>query len=920
MVQNTRYKMRVVIGIVIGLLQSSTVVEGAKETASKEPPPFFLQDAQDGMCLSGSTFKRCGIDTLFYVVGSPGLYQIHKRNYDLSEEDDVTSSSLSLLKKDETESELCLSKKNCDSYAEIEDLQLTKCTHCGSKQWNILGDANTGYILTENEGKTCLKREKGSLKAQTIPCDTKDVQFINMNLQFANKDDLELMQSSAARFIAAAGDGDLDKVKKYLDQVETVDVRDWDKLTALIPASTGGHLDVVKFLLENGADVNASDKDGITALMEASVMGHVHVVEYLIQNGAQVDEISTSSVTALWLASGEGRTEVVDYLLQQMADISAARGDGISAFMNACMNGHAKTVKALLTHGADILATDKEGLNALAATAEKGSLEVAKILIEDFKNKFDDPDKIHEFVNHASATGFTPLIVATAHSRTSIVEYLLAEFKIDVDYAQPETGVTALMYAAAGGAIDIVKILVQHGANVNHLHSNEASALFEASTAGKPDVVKFLIENGAQAEIVDKDNVSALMSAASVGNSEICFALLDKVKTVLTDKEEFVTFLNRMSHSGGSAVMFAAASGKADIATYFIEHGANYDQQSGATPAYLENLAKAIEEGTVPEGQERHVEGVTGVHVGAQHGFLELMQVFLDAGAKLDVKDAEDRLPLHLAIKGNHGDCAIALVRAGADPNTPYVDDDGDAHNLLMDAIIVENEEYAVLLIEKGADLYYQDDKDVTTLLQASHRGMLNVVSAILDKYDEASKPNFLNIPSKDGVTPLIAASSEGHVTVVERLLQESSIDVNQRDKDGTTSIMAAAAKGHVENVSKLISSKADVNLQNIDGHTALMFAYNGKTQVETLWERYTQYIAENAASEKNDGGTGPIIQEALSNHTKIVEMLMSAGADEKLKDKEGHAAVDFDFHSDLDADVVKQEKKVLEDSSKNEL
>merc|ERR1711862_171473 len=289
-------------------------------------------------------------------------------------------------------------------------------------------------------------------------------------------------------------------------------------------------------------------------------------------------------------------------------------------------------------------------------------------------------------------------------------------------------------------------------------------------------------------------------------------------------------------------------------------------------------------------------------------------------GAKLDVKDAEGRLPLHLAIKGNHGDAAIALVRAGADPNTPYIDDDGEAHNLLMDAIIVENEEYALLLIEKGAYLYYQDEKDVTTLLQASHRGLVNIVSAILEKHDEDSNPGFLNMPSKDGVTPLIAASSEGHVPVVERLLQESSVDVNQRDKDGTTSVMAAAARGHVENVSFLIASKADVNLQNMDGHTALMFAYNGKTQVETLWERYTQYIAENSAADKSDGGTGPIIQEALQNHTKIVQMLVSVGANEKLKDKEGHVAKDFDFHSDLDADVVKQERKVSEDSIKNEL
>jgi hypothetical protein len=36
------------------------------------PPPFFLQDPVDSLCLAGEEFKRCSIDTLFYVMGSPG--------------------------------------------------------------------------------------------------------------------------------------------------------------------------------------------------------------------------------------------------------------------------------------------------------------------------------------------------------------------------------------------------------------------------------------------------------------------------------------------------------------------------------------------------------------------------------------------------------------------------------------------------------------------------------------------------------------------------------------------------------------------------------------------------------------------------------------------------------------------------------
>ena len=42
-------------------------------TKAQGPPPFFLQDPSDSLCLAGDEFKRCSIDTLFFVVGQPGM-------------------------------------------------------------------------------------------------------------------------------------------------------------------------------------------------------------------------------------------------------------------------------------------------------------------------------------------------------------------------------------------------------------------------------------------------------------------------------------------------------------------------------------------------------------------------------------------------------------------------------------------------------------------------------------------------------------------------------------------------------------------------------------------------------------------------------------------------------------------------------
>jgi hypothetical protein len=102
----------------------------AQKAVSKSsgPPAFFLQDPTDGMCLAGETYKRCAIDTLWYVTGKPGSYQIHHRLVDESEEDS------------------CLDRAQC--HLDESDVQLANCNHCGAKKWNILGDAESGKMST----------------------------------------------------------------------------------------------------------------------------------------------------------------------------------------------------------------------------------------------------------------------------------------------------------------------------------------------------------------------------------------------------------------------------------------------------------------------------------------------------------------------------------------------------------------------------------------------------------------------------------------------------------------------------------------------------------------------------------------------------------------------------------------------------
>mmetsp|Transcript_22320 Transcript_22320/g.52576 ORF Transcript_22320/g.52576 Transcript_22320/m.52576 type:complete len:914 (-) Transcript_22320:70-2811(-) len=879
--------------------------EAQDDAATKSPPPFFLIDTSDQLCLAGEEFKRCSIDSLFFVVGSPGSYQIQKRPVDgvVDEEEDGT----------------CISLKSCKDadVAKPMEAKLAKCSHCGAKNWNILGDSDTGYVLTEGDGKTCLLREPGTNRAMTAPCDSKEMSYTPLQLQFATAGDIKTMSSDGARLVGAANDGDKKAVQALLKEGVDVNVRDWDELTALIPAASSGHIEICKLLVKEGIDVNAKDKDGITALMEASIMGHDKIVEFLLENGADVNAAAESEVAAIWLAASEGRTDVMKFLLKNGADATNTRVDGITAIMTASVGGHADAVKLLLENGADPTIVDNDALTPLMNAAENGNLEVVKALVD----HVDDAS----YVNVMSNTGFNALIIAAAHGHTDAIEYLLGK-GADVN-AVHENKVTALMYAAAAGHIEVMKKLIASGADLEFKHTNGGTAMLEASTAGMAEAIRTLVDSGANVDFFDDDGVNPLMAIAAQGNIDGQTIILDELKKTKSGSD-LLDYINLFSHSGGSAVMFAAAGGHIECAKQLMELNANINDIARCKEGYLEKLEKMIAEGQVQE-EEPHVDGVTALHVAAQGGHLEMVKLLLDAGVETSVKHLDDgkRSALTLAVQGNYGEIANLLVGAGADPNTPYVDDEGVSHNLLFDAIMVENEEFALLLIDAGADLYYTDEKKVSTLLQASHRGLTDIVKALLEKHAaNDSSADYVDLASEDGITPLIAASSEGHVDAV-KLLIDAKADVAVKDKDGTNSLMAASARGHGAVATSLIAAGAIVNDQNTDGHTALMFAYNGKNQVETLWERYTQYVAEaeregESQEDADDNGTGPIIQEALKNHTALVDLLIKSGADQSIKDKEGHVAKDFDFHPDTDAEILAKEARAekVKDESKNEL
>ena len=145
-------------------------------------------------------------------------------------------------------------------------MKLSKCAHCGSKKWNILGDAQQGYVLSFDEGKTCLVREPKTNKALTVSCETTEYSYTPLQLNFASKDDIKTMSSPG---------GESNQTEQGMLLTLTLRfLRSLTKTARLVTAANSGQIKEVKRALKDDVDVNSVDWDQLTPLIAASQVGH----------------------------------------------------------------------------------------------------------------------------------------------------------------------------------------------------------------------------------------------------------------------------------------------------------------------------------------------------------------------------------------------------------------------------------------------------------------------------------------------------------------------------------------------------------------------------------------------------------------------------------------------------------------------
>jgi len=328
--------------------------------------------------------------------------------------------------------------------------------------------------------------------------------------------------------------------------------------TPVMLAARSGNLESVKLLIEAGADVNAAEKfRGQTALMLAAVENHAAIVRALAASGAQtnartveytfqtltggaggiIHDRPQGGLTALILAARQGAMEASAQLLDAGADPNLAEPQyGFTPLQTAIFNGHYALAQLLLQRGASPndgslyvvmemrnLATYSNRPNPPEVEHGVSHMDIARLLLE----KGADPNAAYAKTvpprqaqgNINVAPGATPLYRAVRAVDLAAVQLLVS------GGANPSTpikdGSTPLMAAAGLGAprggdeevteagdrndpIDVMKLLLGKGADVNAANDAGMTALHYAAARGSDRIVEFLASQGARFDAKNK--------------------------------------------------------------------------------------------------------------------------------------------------------------------------------------------------------------------------------------------------------------------------------------------------------------------------------------------------------------------------------------------------------------------------------
>ncbi|XP_051470769.1 ankyrin repeat and SOCS box protein 3 isoform X2 [Apus apus] len=306
-------------------------------------------------------------------------------------------------------------------------------------------------------------------------------------------------------------------------------------------------------------------------------------------------------------------------------DFSEAYSDRCSAVGLAAREGNVKMLRKLIKQGYSVDVADNRGWMPIHEAAARNSSACLRVLVRAAPSE--------DYINSKTFEGNCPLHLSACHGSLDSVRVLL-EAGADPNEVNTEA-TTTLFLAVQNGHADIVKFLLQHGANVKGPHTFSGwNSLHQASFQGCTEIMKILLEKGASKECKDDFGITPLFVAAQYGKLESLRLLISHGADV-----------NSQAKDRATPLLIAVQEGHTECVELLLANGAD------------PNLYCNEENWQLP------------IHAAAEMGRKKLLQLLIPITDRICDKSKDKVSPVYSAVYGGNKECLEMLLKEGYSPD-----------------------------------------------------------------------------------------------------------------------------------------------------------------------------------------------------------------------------------------------------------
>jgi len=457
----------------------------------------------------------------------------------------------------------------------------------------------------------------------------------------------------------------------------------------LIEAAQRGDTDQVRALLEGNADPNAAEPDGTTALHWAVRQNDAGMARLLIASGASIDAVTRYGVAPIYFAALNGNRETLELLLEAGAAADWANPGGETLLMTAARTGRVDAVDLLLGRGAEVDRRENvRGQTALMWAVLEDHPDVVRLLLSngadvDARTDIDMPQGMEASITRRDGTRATSGDIG-AHGPGIYRPRAIPS---------PSGAMSPLSFAAREGNLDMARLLVESGADVDLPSANGTPPITVATINNHIGLALYLLEQGADPNLADDYHArTPLFAAVEMRNldftretappypdarepMELIEALVEaganpNARTHTTPARGFMQgTASWVSFDGQTPFIRAALAGDITLMRLLLDYGAdpNLETYEGSTALmaaagvnwvvgqtysrsdeeYLEAARLCLELGA--DANAANSQGFTPMHGATNRGFDEMVRLLFDHGAALEVEDSQGRTPMTFA-------------------------------------------------------------------------------------------------------------------------------------------------------------------------------------------------------------------------------------------------------------------------------